>query len=123
MTSREVIKAIENSIVHWKHMIEWAKERAKHSAMFNPYEMSAAIGENWYDDSCSLCQLFEYCNFCPLGQDTPEAPGIYGCCYEWRDVDSSETPTEWVENAEILLKRLNRELEKANAKSPDKRSG
>jgi hypothetical protein len=101
-----VIKAIKDSIDHWKRMIEWAEKQPKNITCFS-ISMDKAIGENWYRRDCPLCSLFyyktmKYC--CPLTKVDTKVRGL--CITSWIQVYKAKTWKEWVKAAYKMLSIL-----------------
>ncbi len=98
-------KAVQESAEHWERMIVWVDSKNdKDSPPFDE-EMKKAIGEDWYDNYCSLCKKFRGCQKCPLQES-------YGVCTNddnenaWKSVYSSATWQEWLVNAKKLLEQI-----------------
>ena len=102
--NEDVIRALEDSVAHWKRMREQAVK-------FDPCErprieeMNEAINEDWYGGHCALCELF----FDHEGVD------CYGCPL----FNNSSSWSEWIENADRMIERLEELLEKLVDESAD----
>ena len=87
----------DESIDHYERMISWAIEQENEEKV-NEELMYESIKEHWESDFCAFCQHFGMCNFCVLGINGESCgDGI------WREMDTSETWLEWIDNAENLL--------------------
>ena len=106
--TKETIQATQQSVDHWKRMIEWAREQHPRSPT-DYLCMMAEIGEDWYSGSCPLCKYFlrpdTSCSECPLKT-------VFGHCDDpqalnaWSDIRRSRTWGEWLEAAEVMLFQL-----------------
>jgi len=106
----ELHEALMDSIMHWEEMIEWVKQQPPTEEPSTGL-MESEIQQDWYAESCSLCQLCninEYdipCFACPLAN-------VFGnCCDQeamnaWLNVRHACSWKEWLEAAEIMLEQL-----------------
>jgi hypothetical protein len=108
-------KAVNDSIDHWKRMIEWAKKQ-------NPQELVIAekmfneIGEDWYGRFCPLCKIYyNGISLCVIEGEICPLYEKYGGCGRngnaWASVAKATTWGEWVSKAEIMLSQLESLLE------------
>ena len=100
---------IKKTLEHWDRMIKFAEkwqtlDMQDDSIGFFRYSMGQSIGEEWYADSCPLCNFYynygERCSNCILDKK-------YGSCTngknnKWNSVDESEMVGEWLENAKAF---------------------
>ncbi|RLC80938.1 MAG: hypothetical protein DRJ03_20790 [Chloroflexi bacterium] len=119
--TKEAIQATQQSIDHWERMIEWVK-RQDPEGIPSYQRMELEIGEDWYSESCPLCQCFSLpdvpCKDCPLGD-------VFGFCNNpaalnaWPNVRWSRTWGEWLEAADVMLLQLETVLELLKEASDD----
>jgi hypothetical protein len=108
-------EAVEQSIVHWSRMIEWAKKQDPFAEV-DACDMDGGIREWWTGDYCSLCQLAE--NLSSV-DDEIEYENDCECCIlfksnngcqepgsKWLSVEHSRTWGDWVISAEAMLQTL-----------------
>ena len=98
-------KAIQNSIKHWREMIEWVTEQDLRD-MIDQSVMEEAIDSTWFDEDCDLCSKFNsfHCPNCPLQK-------AFGKCGKvetnaWTRFYQKGTWEEWLVMAEKMLKQL-----------------
>ncbi len=107
--TKETIQATQQSIDHWKRMIEWAESQDP-TEVAEHHRMEQEIAESWYSDDCPLCKRFlqgsdELCEECPLRV-------VFGNCSDlltanaWSDVRWARTWDEWLEAADVTLLQL-----------------
>jgi len=105
--TKEAIQATQQSVDHWKRMIEWVKQQNPEWITDYHY-MEIEIGESWYSEDCPLCEHFLYetvCGNCPLRV-------VFGQCTDhsalnaWSNIRWARTWAEWLEAAEVMLLQL-----------------
>ncbi len=107
--TKETIQATQQSIDHWKRMIEWAESQDP-TEVAEHHRMEQEIAESWYSDDCPLCKRFllgpdEPCEGCPLRV-------AFGNCSDshamnaWPNIRWARTWDEWLEAAEVMLLQL-----------------
>ena len=98
-TRAKTLKALRDSITHWKRMISWAKAQVGEVWII---DMIGALREVWYGDYCPLCEQFD-CTTCPLAH-------MFGECgmtrNAWVGVSRAQTWGEWCVHATRLLEQL-----------------
>lgn len=101
-------QVVEESIAHWKRMIDWVQTQPKNDKP-SLRTMTTFIREYWTGECCSLCQYAgrnlgrTYCENCPLyakGHECLASDSL------WCRVDTSDSWGEWLENARVMLKTL-----------------
>ncbi len=107
--TKETIQATQQSMDHWKRMIEWVSQQDPEWITDYHY-MEVEIGESWYSEDCPLCEHFLLdpdapCNDCPLRV-------VFGQCIDplalnaWPNVRWARTWDEWLEAADVMLFQL-----------------
>ena len=98
-------KAIQNSIKHWREMIQWVTEQDPRDKI-DQFLMEEAIDSTWFDKDCDLCSEFNSpcCFNCPLQK-------AFGKCGKvetnaWTRFHQKGTWEEWLVMAEKMLKQL-----------------
>lgn len=88
-----------NVVKHWEEMIRWVKTQPKNHEI-NRFSMKSAIQQTWSGFYCDLCKNYS-CSICLYTKK-------YGqpCFKIWESIHQSTTWGEWLEYAEILLKKL-----------------
>lgn len=105
-------------------MINWVKNQDyldfKHGVV-DADLMIQEINEDWFSDDCAFCQSYIDYDSNPLCSRCPIVLNHFASCENkqsiWWKVDRSETWTEWLKNAEKMLKLLKKveTLEKRTA--------
>jgi len=108
ISKKRELKAIKDSIEHWKRMIEWVKTQNLKDPICSSL-MKININENYYGSNCPLCTIFfKYkgdCNRCPLNIK-------YGECMKghekntWNSIVSSKNWKEWLKHSKTMIKQL-----------------
>jgi len=108
LSTKVAVEATAQSVEHWERMIGWAREQDP-DGYPDHTRMEQEIGEDWFSESCPLCQHFLHsdylCDGCPL-------QAVFGYCSDlsalnaWQDVRYSRTWGEWLEAAEVMLLQL-----------------
>ena len=111
---------ILESINHWKKMINWVAGQPQNSKP-NFLTMLVNIGENWGSMDCPFCKYYVYiddwkpwlrdCIGCPISQKWGRC-SVYKKSHPWGAVSNSSTWGEWLINAELFLKELEKLLQK-----------
>lgn len=120
MTNKEKAKLIRLTINHWDKMIKFVGTLSPDKEVDSDF-LRKSIKEDWSGEFCELCKTYHslcfsyiHTEYCPLN--------IYqkrSCRYNtpWRKVNLSETWSEWLKNAVVMiqtLKNLKKEVEKGN---------
>jgi hypothetical protein len=121
------LQAARSSREHWERMIAWVKTRPVDERAYIP-TMSAAIGEWWGGEHCSLCQeVVEKnacdCTFCILAQMGSSCQSNFS---PYGLLKFAETWGAWLIHAEALLdilKKAERKLEQEAAQNQEHQEG
>ncbi len=99
-------KAIQNSIKHWREMIQWVTEQDPRDKIDQSL-MEEAIDSTWFDEDCDLCSKFNsfHCPNCPLQKAFGKC-GKRGTENAWTRFHQKGTWEEWLVMGEKMLKQL-----------------
>jgi len=101
----KTLKALEDSIAHWKKMTKWVGDMSLQGWPVDSREMRRSIGEDWYEQDCSLCGLFiaDNCKGCPLAEVDLRCSLIPST---WKKVSTSPDWVEWEYYAQKMIATL-----------------
>jgi hypothetical protein len=110
-TKRQIKAALKKSLKHWNNNLEYCPKPI--TVGYSPTLSTKEMNANWFKDHannkvCALCQLFSYCDDCPLFNVKTDK-----CCTQFMNLmKKGYSGGDIKRNVRAVRDRIQRELDK-----------